>query len=272
MQDLLRRLPAVDRLMDLAKREACFELVPLPVVVNCIRTVIEADRRRIREGSGALSAQELADGAVMQRVKEAVRTAMRPKLRRVVNATGVVIHTNLGRSLLAEEAVENLAAVAGCYSNLEYDLAEGRRGSRYMVVRDLLCEITGAQDAMVVNNNAGAVLIGLETIAKHRNVIVSRGDLVEIGGSFRIPDVMSKSGAILKEVGTTNRTHLRDYEEAIDPAAALLLKVHWSNYSIVGFTAQVSLKDLVALGRGRACRSWRIWAAAPSLIFPSTAC
>jgi L-seryl-tRNA(Ser) seleniumtransferase len=251
IQDLLRKLPAVDRLLELARAEACFELIPHAVVVACIRAVIDADRRRIRDGGRGFAAEDLADQAVLQRVKQAVAAAMQPKLRRVINATGVVIHTNLGRSLLAEEAVSNLAAVAARYSNLEYDLAQGRRGSRYMAVRDLLCEITGAEDAMVVNNNAGAVLISLETLARGRQVIVSRGDLVEIGGSFRIPDVMTKSGAILREVGTTNRTHLRDYEEAIDPAAALLLKVHWSNYSIVGFTAQVPLKDLVALGARR---------------------
>jgi len=247
LQDLLRRLPAVDRLIELAKAEACFELIPHTVVVGCIRAVIDADRRRILAG-GAPGEADLADRAVLERVKAAVAAAMRPRLRRLVNATGVVIHTNLGRSLLAEEAVANLAAVAGRYSNLEYDLAEGRRGSRYMAVRDLLCEITGAEDAMVVNNNAGAVLIGLETVARGRHVIVSRGDLVEIGGSFRIPDVMTKSGARLREVGTTNRTHLRDYEGAIDPDVALLLKVHWSNYAIVGFTAQVTLRELVSLG------------------------
>jgi L-seryl-tRNA(Ser) seleniumtransferase len=247
-QALLRLLPAVDRLMELAKTDPGFELIPASVVLSCIRAVVDADRRRIRAGDGTLVETDLAPPAVMQRVKAAVRAAMQPKLRRVVNATGVVIHTNLGRSLLAEEAVQNLAAVASRYSNLEYDLGTGRRGSRYMAVRDLLREITGAEDAMVVNNNAGAVLISLETLAKDRNVLVSRGDLVEIGGSFRIPDVMAKSGAVLKEVGTTNRTHLRDYDAAIDPAAALLLKVHWSNYSIIGFTAQVSLKELVALG------------------------
>jgi L-seryl-tRNA(Ser) seleniumtransferase len=245
---LLRALPAVDRLLEAAKTQPAFELVPVSVLVGAIRAVVDADRRRILEGRGGLDANDLAQEAVIERVKEAVRNAMRPNLLPVVNATGVVIHTNLGRSLLAAEAVENLAAVAGRYTNLEYDLAAGRRGSRYMAVRDLLCEITGAEDAMVVNNNAGAVLISLETIARGREVIVSRGDLVEIGGSFRIPDVMSKSGAILKEVGTTNRTHLRDYEGAIDTDTALLLKVHWSNYSIVGFTAQVALKDLVALG------------------------
>jgi L-seryl-tRNA(Ser) seleniumtransferase len=248
IQDLLRKLPAVDRLIELARAEACFELIPHSVVVSCIRAVLDTDRRRIRAGQGSPGGQELAERAVLERVKAAVAAAMQPRLRRVVNATGVVIHTNLGRSLLAEEAVANLAAVAGRYSNLEYDLAEGRRGSRYMAVRDLLCEITGAEDAMVVNNNAGAVLLSLETLARGRQVIVSRGDLVEIGGSFRIPDVMTKSGAVLKEVGTTNRTHLRDYEDAIDSGVALLLKVHWSNYSIVGFTAQVALKELVALG------------------------
>jgi L-seryl-tRNA(Ser) seleniumtransferase len=245
---LLRMLPAVDRLMELAKAEPSFELVPPSVVVNSIRGVIDADRRRIRESGQPPDETDLSDAAVMQRVKEAVRSAMQPKLRPIVNATGVVIHTNLGRSLLAQDALENLAVVAGRYSNLEYDLEAGRRGSRYLAVRDLLREITGAEDAMVVNNNAGAVLICLETIAKNRRVIVSRGDLVEIGGSFRIPDVMAKSGAVLAEVGTTNRTHLRDYEAAVDPATALLLKVHWSNYSIVGFTAQVSLKELVELG------------------------
>jgi L-seryl-tRNA(Ser) seleniumtransferase len=247
-QELLRMLPAVDRMIELAKTEACFELIPASVVVAAIREVIDADRRRIRDGVGAPNAAELADAAVLQRVKRAVAAAMRPKLRRVVNATGVVLHTNLGRSLLAEEAIANLTAVAGRYSNLEYDLEEGRRGSRYMAVRDLLCELTGAEDAMVVNNNAGAVLICLETLARGRPVVVSRSDLVEIGGSFRVPDVMAKSGAVLTEVGTTNRTHLRDYESAIDPATALLLKVHWSNYRIVGFTAQVPLKQLVGLG------------------------
>jgi L-seryl-tRNA(Ser) seleniumtransferase len=247
-QSLLRRLPAVDRLIELAKKEACFELIPSSVTTHAIRAVIETDRRRILEGVRLPDETELAPAAVMQRVKAAVRSAMQPNLRRVVNATGVVIHTNLGRSLLAPEAVENLSVVASRYSNLEYDLDRGRRGSRYMAVRDLLCEITGAEDAMVVNNNAGAVLIGLETIAKGRTVVVSRGDLVEIGGSFRIPDIMAKSGAVLKEVGTTNRTHLRDYEHAIDADVGLLLKVHWSNYSIVGFTAQVPLRELVELG------------------------
>jgi L-seryl-tRNA(Ser) seleniumtransferase len=245
---LLRLLPAVDRVIGLAQTESGFERVPTSVVVGSIRTVIEAQRRRIRERNGTLADAELSDAAIMDRVKETVRLAMRPNLRRVVNATGVVVHTNLGRSLLAREAIENIVTVAAGYSNLEYDLAQGKRGSRYAAVQDLLCEITGAEAAMVVNNNAGAVLLSLESLARDRQVIVSRGELVEIGGSFRIPDVMAKSNAVLREVGTTNRTHFRDYESAITAETGLLLKVHCSNYSIVGFTRQVSLKELVGLG------------------------
>jgi L-seryl-tRNA(Ser) seleniumtransferase len=245
---LLRLLPAVDRVIDLAKTESDFERVPTSVIVGSIRTVIEAQRRSIREGNGTLTDAEMTDAAIMNQVRQTVRLAMRPNLRRVVNATGIVVHTNLGRSLLAREAIENMATVAAGYSNLEYDLAQGKRGSRYAAVQDLLCEITGAEAALVVNNNAGAVLLSLESLARNRQVIVSRGELVEIGGSFRIPDVMAKSNAVLREVGTTNRTHLRDYENAIAPETGLLLKVHCSNYSIVGFTRQVSLKELVDLG------------------------
>jgi L-seryl-tRNA(Ser) seleniumtransferase len=245
---LLRLLPAVDRVIDLAQTESGFERVPKSVVVGSVRTVIEAQRRRILEGNGSLADEEFSDATIMDRLRQAVRLTMRPNLRRLVNATGVVVHTNLGRSLLAREAVENIVTIAAGYSNLEYDLAQGKRGSRYAAVQDLLCEITGAEAAMVVNNNAGAVLLCLESLARSRQVIVSRGELVEIGGSFRIPDVMAKSNAVLREVGTTNRTHLRDYESAIAPETGLLLKVHCSNYSIVGFTRQVSLTELVGLG------------------------
>jgi len=167
----------------------------------------------------------------------------------VINATGVVTHTNLGRSILAKRVLERLNEIGGSYSNLEYDLNEGKRGIRYVHVEGLLKELTSAEAAMVVNNNAAAVLISLETLAKGKKVIVSRGELVEIGGSFRIPEVMKKSGAHMVEVGTTNKTHLKDYEEAIDSDTALLLKVHKSNFSIVGFTEEVSLKELVSLGR-----------------------
>ncbi|MEW5908929.1 MAG: L-seryl-tRNA(Sec) selenium transferase, partial [Thermodesulfobacteriota bacterium] len=199
------------------------------------------DPDRITEG-------ELSEPSICRMTRESLSRKIKPKLVRVVNATGVVIHTNLGRSLLADSAIRNLIQIGSRYSNLEFDLFNGVRGSRYRAVEDLLCELSGGEAAMVVNNNAGAVLLCIETLARGKNVIVSRGELVEIGGSFRIPDVMAKSGAFLKEVGTTNRTHLFDYENAINDDTSLLLKVHRSNFSIVGFTAGVDLKTMVALG------------------------
>jgi L-seryl-tRNA(Ser) seleniumtransferase len=167
----------------------------------------------------------------------------------VINATGVVIHTNLGRSVLSEEILENVKKVACGYSNLEYDLEKGERGKRYSHIQRLLNEITGAESSLIVNNNAAAVFVCLTALAKGKEVIVSRGELVEIGGSFRVPDVMSSSGAILREVGTTNKTHLHDYEKAINENTALLLKVHQSNFRTIGFTRQVEIEDLVTLGK-----------------------
>jgi L-seryl-tRNA(Ser) seleniumtransferase len=247
-QNLLRSLPGVDRILEWIKMDLYFSDVPRSIQVDAARTIIEALRAKILDSQTELPRDIFAQASIMKMIKEQVGSVMMPNLKQVINATGVVIHTNLGRSLLADEALENLQKIAAGYSNLEFDLKSGKRGSRYSSVEDLLCEISGAQAAMAVNNNAGAVLLCLETIARGKNVIVSRGELVEIGGSFRIPDVMSKSGAILKEVGTTNRTHLRDYENAIDENTGLLLKVHTSNYSVVGFTAGVSLTELVALG------------------------
>jgi L-seryl-tRNA(Ser) seleniumtransferase len=247
-QTLLRRLPGVDRILELTKTEPFFEDIPQSVLVNSIRASIENQRDRILQNDPGMSEDHLSEPGMLEEVKRCVAKTMAPNLRRVVNATGVVVHTNLGRSLLAPEADEMLSLIAGRYSNLEYNLAVGKRGSRYSSVEDILCEISGAQAAMVVNNNAGAVLLCLETLAKNKTVIVSRGELVEIGGSFRIPDVMAKSGGILKEVGTTNRTHLGDYESAVDEQTGLLLKVHRSNYSVVGFTAELSLQQLVELG------------------------
>jgi len=247
-QALLRRLPGIDRLMEAAKSDPYFTDIPKSVLTDSARTVVEDVRSAILDGNDAISENSISETVLMEKIKARADAAMSLNLKRVVNATGVIVHTNLGRSLLAREAAENVLAAATRYSNLEYDLAEGRRGSRYTAVEDILCEISGAEAAMVVNNNAGAVLLCLDTIAKGRKVIISRGELVEIGGSFRIPDVMAKSGCILKEVGATNRTHLRDYESAIENDTGLLLKAHTSNYSIVGFTASVSLTELVALG------------------------
>lgn len=247
-QVLLRKLPGVDHLLALTTKDAFFKDIPPTVVVNSIRHVIDIKRQAIIKDESSLNEKSLSDPQLMDAVKQAVQMAMTPNLKRTINATGVVVHTNLGRSLLAHEAVESLKTIASRYSNLEYDLKAGKRGSRYSSVEDLICEMSGAEAAMVVNNNAGAVLLCLETIARDKEVIVSRGELVEIGGSFRVPDVMAKSGGILKEVGTTNRTHLRDYENAINRKTGLLLKVHTSNYSVVGFTAEVSLRELVDLG------------------------
>jgi len=248
-QALLKMLPGVDHLLELTKTDVFFEDIPKSVLVACARRVVENHRTAILDGSPDITAKNLTDALTLAKVKGSVQEAIRPNLRPTINATGVVVHTNLGRSLLVSDAIENLATIASRYSNLEFDLSKGVRGSRYSNVEDILCEISGAEGAMVVNNNAGAVLLCLDTIAKGKKVIVSRGELIEIGGSFRIPDVMAKSGGILKEVGTTNRTHLKDYENAVEHDTGLLLKVHTSNYSVVGFTAEVSLPELVDLGQ-----------------------
>ena len=247
-QALLRMLPGVDYILELSKADPFFNDIPKSVLVRTTRSVVERLRAIIIDDQRGITETKLSDSVILEEIKNSVKKAMTTNLKRIVNATGVVVHTNLGRSLLAKDAVENLLTIASGYSNLEFDLSKGMRGSRYSIVEDILCEISGAQAAMVVNNNAGAVFLCLETLSKDKKVIVSRGELVEIGGSFRIPDVMAKSGAILKEVGTTNRTHFHDYEKAIEHDTGLLLKVHKSNYSIVGFTAEVSLEELVDLG------------------------
>lgn len=247
-QALLRTLPGIDTIIDKTNTDPFFKSIPKTVIVRSSRFVVENLRSVILEGDESMDKIDLSDANILSKVKNKAKEIMSPNLTRTINATGVVVHTNLGRSLLAAAAIENINSISGRYSNLEFDLSTGSRGSRYDIVEDLLCEISGAESAMVVNNNAGAVLLCLDTVAKGKRVIVSRGELVEIGGSFRIPDVMAKSGAILKEVGTTNRTHLQDYTHAIENDTGLLLKVHTSNYSLVGFTASVSLKELVRLG------------------------
>ena len=247
-QEMLRALPGVDHILELCTTKPFFRDVPKSVLVNAIRSVLEGMRGKILSADSGITDENLSDEHVIEAVTVAVAKALAPNLKPLVNATGVVVHTNLGRSLLPKAVVQNISVIAGRYSNLEYDIAAGKRGSRHSSVEDLLCEISGAEAALAVNNNAGAVLLCLETFARNKEVIVSRGELVEIGGSFRVPDVMAKSGGILREVGTTNRTHLGDYENAIGENTALMLKVHRSNYSVVGFTAEVSLKELVELG------------------------
>jgi L-seryl-tRNA(Ser) seleniumtransferase len=223
---------------------------PPVLLKSAVREVLAAKRETILEG-GTLAPEELTREALLPVLRQHLAAKLRPRLRVVINATGVVVHTNLGRSLLPRSAMDGLLQVASRYSNLELDLETGKRGSRYSLVEGLLCDLTGAEAALVVNNNAAAVLLVLETLAKGREVIVSRGQLVEIGGSFRIPEVMARSGARLVEVGATNRTHLRDYEQVIGEETALLLKVHTSNYRIIGFTSEVAITDLVALGARR---------------------
>jgi L-seryl-tRNA(Ser) seleniumtransferase len=245
----LKQLPGVDRILEYGAQGGHFAHVPKSVLIPAIRAAIEALRTQIIESEHPPDSSRFSLSALVAEVKTQARQRMTLKLKRIVNATGVVVHTNLGRSLLSSAVMENLASISSHYSNLEFDLEAGRRGSRYSAVEGILCELSGAQAAMVVNNNAAATLLCLDTLATGREVVVSRGELVEIGGAYRIPDVMAKSGAILKEVGTTNRTHPRDYENAIDEHTGLLLKVHTSNYSIVGFTAAVSLPDLVSIGR-----------------------
>ena len=247
MSQLFRLLPAVDLVLTRLKADPALAGLPRPLLRDLVNRFLDLAREEIKAGiihdETALSWEKLGP-----RLACFLASQSRPHFCRVLNATGVVIHTNLGRSLLADAAVEAVSLACARYSNLEFDLETGGRGSRYSHVEKILCDVTGAEAALVVNNNASAVLIILETLAKGREVVVSRGQLVEIGGSFRIPEVMAKSGAILTEVGATNRTHPRDYENAINENTAVLLKVHTSNFRIIGFTKEVSLPELCEIG------------------------
>jgi L-seryl-tRNA(Ser) seleniumtransferase len=241
----LRQIPSVTFLLTLPQHEEYLALYPRTLILQVLRDVLARKREQMLAGRPT----DLNPEGIWQETGRSLKSKTAYHLRRVVNGTGVVIHTNLGRSLLASQAVAQIESVARYYSNLEYDLDQGERGSRYSHVEDLLLELTGAEAALVVNNNAAAVLLALDTLARGREVVVSRGQLIEIGGSFRIPEVMSRSGAMLREVGTTNKTHLRDYENALSDRTALLLKVHTSNFRLLGFTAEVPLEQLVGLGR-----------------------
>lgn len=245
---LFAQLPKVDELLESAEIKKLLEDVSRPVVVDSIRESID----QVRKNIVALTPEEAADfnvnkQSIIQSVLELSCAKEAFHLRRVVNATGVVLHTNLGRSLIAKELNDHLGDIASHYSTLEFDTDNGKRGSRYSHVEDIICELTGAEAALVVNNNAAAVMLVLSTLSEGKEAVVSRGQLVEIGGSFRIPEVMRFSGAKLVEIGTTNKTHLRDYEKAITEDTGVLLKVHTSNYRIMGFTQEVSVEELAPL-------------------------
>ena len=244
-RQLLASLPSVDEILKSPKGLEWQQSFPRRCVLRAIRETLEQRRQAIRRGDGkGLSIAELWPD-IQARAEELSSFSLQP----LINATGIVIHTNLGRSVLPEEVLDQVKRIACGYSNLEYDLGKGRRGKRYAHVQEVLNEITGAEASLIVNNNAAAVLVCLSALAAGQDVIVSRGELVEIGGSFRIPDVMAASGTLLREVGTTNKTHLRDYEGAITAETALLLKVHQSNYRIIGFTGEVGIEEMSALGR-----------------------
>ena len=240
----LRALPKTDDVLAQPELAESLSAMPRAFVLDAVRASIDDARARILGGEQLeFSAQDAARDAAGRAL-----LASRPSLRRVINATGIIVHTNLGRSVLSDAAAAAVADVATHYSTLEYDVESGERGSRHVHCEGLLCRLTGAEAAMAVNNNAAAVMIGIAALARGKEAVVSRGQLVEIGGSFRIPDIMRESGATMVEVGTTNKTHLSDYEAAITDRTGLFLKVHSSNYRVVGFTSEVEVRELVELG------------------------
>ncbi|RKT20816.1 L-seryl-tRNA(Sec) selenium transferase [Paraburkholderia sp. RAU2J] len=249
LRALMARVPSVEKVMASAEFAALIGDYGRTQVLGAVRAALDAWRASAQAGDASVSALDIA------RLHAAVEVALRKRnasrLRSVFNLTGTVLHTNLGRALLPDEAVQAVIKALTQPANLEFDLATGKRGDRDDLVDELICELTGAEAATVVNNNAAAVLLTLSALASKKEVVVSRGELVEIGGAFRIPDIMSRAGARLREVGTTNRTHLKDYAEAIGPQTALLMKVHASNYAITGFTKEAGLDEIAPLAHER---------------------
>jgi len=243
----LREIPGVDDLLGRPRLVALAEKAGRAVVTDCARSVLADVRAQLKSEPERADILEIE--AIESRIVAGVEAALAPSLRRVINATGVILHTNLGRAPLSADAAARIAETATRYSNLEYDIESGERGKRDVHTARLLAPLVGAEAAIVVNNNAAAVFLALNTLAKGAEVIVSRGELIEIGDGFRIPDIMAESGAILREVGTTNRTRIRDYERAANERTRLLLRVHPSNFRISGFTERPSLDEMVALGR-----------------------
>ncbi len=242
-QEILRQIPKMDILLEGKAVLAASRGLPRAMVKSALQAELAELRKELLAGASLPKEEELD-----QRLAAAIRQASLFRMRRLINASGIVLHTNLGRAPLGKETAEHVAYTAAGYSNLEYDLKKGKRGSRYDLIEEALCKITGAEAALVVNNNAAAVFLMLNTLAKGKKTIISRGELVEIGGSFRIPDIMSASGAHLEEIGTTNKTHLQDYEKALaGEEESVLLKVHTSNFKMIGFSEEVDIQDLKKL-------------------------
>ena len=250
-KELFKMLPSVDEVLSQKEIEELIEKYPRSIVLESIREVIDKNRQTIV----AIKTEEEAEKfsltieKVIEETERKARDNYALSLKKVINGTGTVLHTNLGRSLISEKIKDEIWTAASRYSNLEYDLEKGERGSRYVHLTDMIKRLTGAEDVLVVNNNAAAVMLVLSTMAKGGEAIVSRGELVEVGGSFRIPSVMALSGADLVEIGATNKTHLKDYEDAITENTRALMKVHTSNYRIMGFTESISVAELVELGK-----------------------
>jgi L-seryl-tRNA(Ser) seleniumtransferase len=239
-----RNLPGVDKVLADERISRYTTVYPHDVIVSVVRQQLESERQAIATGKAGASPDAIIDAVAVR-----LEALGKPGLRRLINASGVILHTNLGRAPLSPEALKAMEEASRGYSNLEYDMETGNRGSRHVHVEELLCQLSGAEAAIVVNNNAAAVLLGLTVLARHKEVIISRGQAVEIGGGFRIPDVMRQSGAKLLEVGTTNCTYARDFEQAVDEKTAALMRVHSSNFRLVGFTSEVTLEELVNIGK-----------------------